>query len=505
MKIILIVSFLLYSLVYSNENYPSIYAQLGTPIYKSSKDISKLRDIDVLRYEVINYLENKKQTLDLGIKADKSTNKNFKKDYLKQLRKLEKQHNKIIAYTRKRLLDAVEKKDTNIFNKITNIDLPQLYKSKDFNDKVLNYYKQNNKQNNKFLNKQIKELAYTQSNNKSTIEIPKNIKNLKDKNLFNKISILLNSYYGEVGAFNNITDLSNELYRRDPDSKYSLVIKARIELHMGYIRGDNYSKEHIKKARSLVLEAIKKDPNFFDAQNFLATTYIVEHTSQGLQKAKNIAEKSKNMSSSPFRKEFLNAKIAKEEKNYKRAADIAKNILKNTDEIWVKTACYSHLTTYYRSIKEYKKVHELYQEDIKLNPDSPWALVNYASFLNRIKDYKQAIIYANRSLQLRDFGMAHYHLAKGYYGIASKLLYDEKKYNDSIEYFTKSIQHNPTHENSYYGFAHAHYQVGYKTKNIPYLKKAKIAYEQTLQIDPKHKQANKELKRLNKLLNYLGI
>ena len=339
----------------------------------------------------------------------------------------------------------------------------------------------------------------------NTAEISNTIKSLDDKKLFDKISVLLNSYYGEVGAFDYILTLANELYKRDPKSKYSLVTKARITFHMGYIRGDEYSKDNIRQARAFVLEAIKKDPNFFDAQNFLATTYISEHTNQGLQKAKNIAKKSKHMSSAPFRKEFLYANIAQEEKNYKKAAKIAEGILEKTDTPWVKTACYSYLTRYYKSIKEFNKVHEIYKEVIKINPDSPWALVNYAGFLNLIKEYKQAVLYSTKALQISDFGMAHYHLAKGYYGIASKLLYDEKKYNDSIEYFTKSIEHNPTFKHAYYGFAHAHYQVGYKTKNIPYLKKAKIAYEQTLQIDPKHKQANSELKRLNKLLNYLGV
>ena len=98
--------------------------------------------------------------------------------------------------------------------------------------------------------------------------------------------------------------------------------------------------------------------------------------------------------------------------------------------------------------------------------------------------------------------MAHYKLSIAYYKKAAKLQWEEEKYKEAREYFLKSLEHNPSHVNSYYGLGMSYYHTGYDSKNKSEIVKAKHSLEKVLKLDPQHEEAQEYLPRLMKLYNW---
>jgi hypothetical protein len=76
----LFLSVLFFSVLLSSE-YPQRFSQLGTPLYKSLKQIKKYEDIQPLQEYILTYEQKANKTMSHGFKADLSKDRDEIKQY----------------------------------------------------------------------------------------------------------------------------------------------------------------------------------------------------------------------------------------------------------------------------------------------------------------------------------------------------------------------------------------------------------------------------------------
>lgn len=132
--------FLLFFTLSYSKDYPSLYSKMGNPLYSSIEHISKLSDIKEIKDASVKYIEQAKNTLEYGNETDKSNNQ---KEYLLKLRKLQKEYNYILHLIHKNINSSIDKKDYDLFLKLTGYEFYGLLKSSSLLAKSIKFYKKN--------------------------------------------------------------------------------------------------------------------------------------------------------------------------------------------------------------------------------------------------------------------------------------------------------------------------------------------------------------------------
>ena len=83
--------------------------------------------------------------------------------------------------------------------------------------------------------------------------------------------------------------------------------------------------------------------------------------------------------------------------------------------------------------------------------------------------------------------------------------YKKHQYDASIRYYDRAISFDHDDAYAYYGKGIVHHTVAYKKKDTSLLREAEEDYLKALEIDPDHTGCKKELKRLHKTMEKLGI
>ena len=83
--------------------------------------------------------------------------------------------------------------------------------------------------------------------------------------------------------------------------------------------------------------------------------------------------------------------------------------------------------------------------------------------------------------------------------------YQKQQYEASIKYYDKTISFDPDDAYAYYGKGIVHHTVAYKKQDTTLLEKAETNYLKALEIDPDHMGSKKELERLHKTMEQMGI
>jgi len=138
----LLIFVLLFGLL-SSQEYPHAYTQLGTPLYKFAKKISKYKDIELLQNHISTYITKANTTLAHGIEVDKSKDKREIKKYLFELRKLQKDYDYLLHLLNESINDSIDSKNYKLFLKLTSYDFDGLLKSKSLRNKAIEFYKKN--------------------------------------------------------------------------------------------------------------------------------------------------------------------------------------------------------------------------------------------------------------------------------------------------------------------------------------------------------------------------
>ena len=136
---ILILVFSLYAKV-----YPSLYAQLGTPLFKSVKDFKYLSTLDsfAVHKDLIQKLDSLcKEAIKKGFELDKNPDKEEIKAYLKALRQLQTLHDKIEKSYKQQLYKSIYSNDKESFFILLKRPLSLVRADARLKQKVVEFYK----------------------------------------------------------------------------------------------------------------------------------------------------------------------------------------------------------------------------------------------------------------------------------------------------------------------------------------------------------------------------
>ncbi|QSZ41644.1 peptidoglycan DD-metalloendopeptidase family protein [Sulfurimonas aquatica] len=247
--IIRFILFFSFSLLYSLE-YPSSYAHLGTPLYKSQKILQNIETFSSLD-SVKNFCVDINTTRENGFKLDTSKDKSELKSYLKNLRKLRKKYEYIVYELHRELESAIEKDDYEKFCLIVNSGLDGILQRPSLQEKAFIYYAKNKTlKKSPFLEKKIERnellLNTLKEQDDEIINSSYNSTNIKDedigittKRVHNKIEV---SFYNK-----HIYDITLKvkpyyesiLHRQTPKSEIIIQANSTYLYETLEITGDN--------------------------------------------------------------------------------------------------------------------------------------------------------------------------------------------------------------------------------------------------------------------------
>ena len=160
---------LLYLFIYIVDatEYPQTFAKMGTPLFKSNKAINNFSNIESLQKSSHEYIKCSNIAIQNGFIVDKSNSDSEKKNYLLELRKLQKKYDKFLYQLHRKIDLAIKDKDYDTFYRLISYEFDGLLKNKGLLKKSLAFYNiRKSKKKNKFLDSKIqykKLLIATQS------------------------------------------------------------------------------------------------------------------------------------------------------------------------------------------------------------------------------------------------------------------------------------------------------------------------------------------------------
>jgi len=325
-----------------------------------------------------------------------------------------------------------------------------------------------------------------------------NSEKIDEQALYAEAQKAIESYPGDQDGLEKAEKFLDRILRSNKKSVYAQTGLGRLAYKKGYINYDNYEKDSLAEAHSHFEKALRADPNFFDAWYYGAYPYIYE---KKYVQAKVMAEKALAINPDSPKVDLLFADIAQGEGDTGEVERRSTNVIAKASDNFLLTSAYSNLTWVYWVRKEYDLADKAYQKIIELEPASPWAKINYSSFLVSIESYDKAIDYGKQALKLMDFGMGHNILGQALCGKGIYLYWKENRPDEAKGFFEEAVQHDPDNADAYYGLGMSLYNVGYRDRNVGDLEKGKGALERALQLNPDHPQAKIALNQLNMLLS----
>lgn len=322
--------------------------------------------------------------------------------------------------------------------------------------------------------------------------------------LFSEAIETLNNYNGQSNRLDRVKEIYNLLNTNSPNDPNTLILKAKLLFQYAYISHDDYNNAMLSKALDICKKVTQDYPKRIEAYFLSAAVYIDNTELKSYDKAKEMLDKVKAIEPENIKVLLAYATLESAYKHNQNAIKYAKEALQKAKKTWHTSSANNILTEVYVRTKQYDKADEAYRNIIRLDPSSPWALVNYSSFLRRRKNYDAAIEYAKKSIALSNFGMGKVVLSKAYYEKGHQLHWVDNDKVHSRKWFELGIKAYPNSLKNHYGLASSYQHTGYKNHSVADIKKAQKEYQICQKIKPGYTLAKNELKKIKKLLQRLG-
>lgn len=141
LKLLILISLLFSSLL--AKEYPLVFSQMGTPLYKASQHMKRYSDIESLRIEINKYNAEVEHVILLGFELDKSKNSTLKKEYLLALRKLQKDYDYLLHLLHTAISDSIKQNDYILFLKLTSYGFDGLLRNTNLRNRAMDFYEKN--------------------------------------------------------------------------------------------------------------------------------------------------------------------------------------------------------------------------------------------------------------------------------------------------------------------------------------------------------------------------
>ena len=322
--------------------------------------------------------------------------------------------------------------------------------------------------------------------------------------LFNEANEILAQYNGQANGLSKAREILQKLTLMGSNSADTLLLKGKLILQDGYISRNDYRKEYLDKAKRICQKVIKSDPQRIEGYLLQASLFMHDKSKDGLHKAKLSLDQAASIDQNSIRLKFSYTQLANKHKRDDEVIRLANEALSLSTKNWQKAYAHSFLASAYWRTKDFERSRASYLKIVELEPTSPWALINYSSFLRKRKDYDGAIAYAKKSLALADYGMGWNVLSKAYYGKGYQLHWKKKDKINSRKWFQLGVDAYPNSLDCHYGLGASYFHTGWVNHSVEDIKRAQKEYEECQRIKPEHKSSLKELKKIEKLLKRVG-
>ena len=150
------------SLTLFANGYPTLFAQLGTPLYEANGQLQALAQQETLKSPLLIYNTQCRKILAFGQKAALSADKQQKNAYLKKLRKLQKSYDDLAALLQKQTFQTIKTDDYELFMTMVNTEADLFFQKPKLKEAIYHYYnKHKNRERSPSLSKRIKKERQT--------------------------------------------------------------------------------------------------------------------------------------------------------------------------------------------------------------------------------------------------------------------------------------------------------------------------------------------------------
>jgi len=134
--------FLLFTLLSFANEYPKLFTQLGTPLYRADEVFRNLSNLEKINSKSTQYHIYVEELLSLGrsIENNPRASKEQKQRYVQGLRDLQKDHDHIMRIINTYLLKSIDTNDYREFTRIMNSGINTLSQSSIINKRAMAYY-----------------------------------------------------------------------------------------------------------------------------------------------------------------------------------------------------------------------------------------------------------------------------------------------------------------------------------------------------------------------------
>ena len=139
------------------DEYPKTFSQLGTPLYKSAEQLSSFSDENTLNTSIIDFANKAEKVKNYGLNVDKKSDEKLKKEYLFELRKLQKSYDYTLHLLHQELNKSIDKNDYKKFVFLCSYELDGFLQNGNIKKRAFEYYQKNKAQKTcKTLEKKLK-------------------------------------------------------------------------------------------------------------------------------------------------------------------------------------------------------------------------------------------------------------------------------------------------------------------------------------------------------------
>lgn len=135
-------TFLLFTLLSCADQYPKLFAQLGTPLYQADAVFERLSSFEDLNDLSTQYHMHAEKLLALGFSIENNSKADGKekKKYVKGLRELQKEHDAIMRIINGHLLQSIDTNDYAEFTRIMSKDISAILQNSVIRKRAMAYY-----------------------------------------------------------------------------------------------------------------------------------------------------------------------------------------------------------------------------------------------------------------------------------------------------------------------------------------------------------------------------
>jgi len=258
-----------------------------------------------------------------------------------------------------------------------------------------------------------------------------------------KVKEYLTIWAGESELLEDSSLALKEVLDTNPEFAPAYVQAARLYSRLGMLSGGKVSDEALQVMEKLLQAALQIEPDYDYAYAQMVYTY---RKMDNLDEAERFLSLAESTGTTYPLLQHEKAKLLFARGKLTEAMAIAKaGYQKYQQQPDIALAYVETIIDCTRRLKGGEDLPEhWYEIAIELKPENAWPLGNYASFLFYVRhDYALAAEYAEKALEIMDYGMGKYTLAAAYYGMWIEL--DEKpgKKDEALAYFQKAISIYP--------------------------------------------------------------